>query len=60
MTIGELKKFKMGAVPRNLASSLNETSPELFPNIYYLLNVLALLPVRQSVVFPHCVVLRHT
>ena len=50
----------MGAVPRNLASALNETSPELFPNIFifYLLNILALQVVRQSAVFPHCVVLK--
>ena len=39
----------MGAVPRNLASALNETSPELFPNIFifYLLNILAVLPVTS-------------
>ena len=45
LTEAEINKLKTGAVPNSIASVLVETNPDIFPNVYYLLNVLAVLPV---------------
>ena len=47
VTPGELKKLKQKGVPSNIASTLTETTPEFFPNIYCLLTTLAVLPVTS-------------
>ena len=44
---GESKKLKQKGVPSNIASTLTETTPEFFPNIYCLLTTLAVLPVTS-------------
>lgn len=40
----ELKVLKVNAVPNTIAAALVETNQEMFPNIYYLLCVLGVLP----------------
>lgn len=45
LTEAEINKLKTQAVPNTIASVLVETNPDMFPNVYYLLNVLAVLPV---------------
>ena len=45
----ELKKLKQKGVPSSIATTLTETSPEIFPNIYCLLTTLAVLPVTSCV-----------
>ena len=47
VTASEELKLKQGAVPNNLASTLIETDSEFFPNIFCLLNILAVLPVTS-------------
>ncbi len=47
VTPGELTKLKQGGVPRNICTALVETTSDLFPNIYCLLTVLAVLPVTS-------------
>ena len=42
----ELKKLKQKGVPSSIATTLTETSPEFFPNIF-LLTTLAVLPVTS-------------
>lgn len=44
VTPSEEKVLKTGAVPNTIASTLMVTEPEIFPNIYYLLSILAVLP----------------
>ena len=45
LTSSELNKLIKTNVPSNLASTLEETCPEFYPNIFYLLSVLAVLPI---------------
>ncbi len=45
LTETEINKLNTGAIPNTIASVLVETNPDIFPNVYYLLNVLAVLPV---------------
>ena len=47
VTASEELKLKQGAVPNNLASTLIETDSKFFPNIFCILNVLAVLPVTS-------------
>ena len=40
----ELKMLKVNTVPNTIEAALAETNREMFPNIYYLLCVLGILP----------------
>ena len=44
VSANEMKKLKKGAVPDNISSTLNAINSETFPNIHFLLSVLAVLP----------------
>ena len=46
-TPSELKKLKQKGVPSNISTTLIETTPEFFPNIFSLLTTLAVLPVTS-------------
>ena len=55
----ELTRLKINAVPCNISATLKSVKPDLFPNIYYLLGILAVLPVT-SCEAEHCISsLRH-
>lgn len=47
LTSSELNKLIKTNVPSNLASTLEETCPEFYHNIFYLLSVLAVLPITN-------------
>ena len=51
LTSSELNKLIKTNVPSNLASTLEETCPEFYPNIFYLLSVLAVLPITTCDLF---------
>ena len=46
-TPSELKKLKQKGVPSNISTTLIETTPEFFPNIFSLLTTLAVLPITS-------------
>lgn len=41
----ELKKLKISSVPCTIKSTLLNVNPDIFPNIFFLLNLLAIFPV---------------
>ena len=43
----ELKRLKFEALPNTIASTLRTISKDLFPNIAYLLSILAILPITS-------------
>ena len=59
LTSSELNKLIKTNVPSNLASPLEETCPEFYPNIFYLLCVLAVLPITTCEAERSYVSLRH-
>ena len=44
----ELKVLKVNAVPNTIAAALVEINQDMFPNIYYLLYILGVLPMTTS------------
>ena len=45
LTNAEINKLKMTAVPNTVALTLIDLNKEIFPNIYHLLTILAVLPI---------------
>jgi len=45
LTDTEVKKLKANAVPNTIAATLANINKDIFPNIYYMLTILAVLPI---------------
>ena len=45
LTGTEVKKLKINAVPNTIAAILANINKDIFPNIYYMLTILAVLPI---------------